>query len=93
MCAMTLATTSAKLLPVRRPETEKGAGHASRSFSFQLNPLHLMIDALAQKPQLFRQDFHAAILCFQLHLPFAILTAMAKMKSYQMQHVQPILSI
>ena len=44
MCAMTLATTSAKLLPMRRPEVEKRAGHASRSFSFQQNLVYLAVE-------------------------------------------------
>lgn len=51
MCAMTLATTSAKLLPMRRPEAEKGAGHASRSFSFQQNLVYLAVENLFLSPQ------------------------------------------
>lgn len=61
MCAMTLATTSAKLLPMRRPEVEKRAGHASRSFSFQQNLVYLTIDNLAQKTQSSHRDFNIRV--------------------------------
>ena len=49
MCAMTLATTSAKLLPMRWPEVEKGAG--PRSFSFQQNLVYLAVENLFLSPQ------------------------------------------
>ncbi len=61
MCAMTLATTSAKLLPMRRPEAEKERDIASRSFSFQQNPVYLTIDNLAQKTQSSHRDFNIRV--------------------------------